>query len=158
SRDAAVQVRDQDVVLAADGTPTLRRGVSRDRRSSLEDHQIRHGRKSRAVRVDGYKWHVLHDLASGLVCAVGLTAANAPEASRPRALPPDLAPRGLGGGDLAELHIAGAYLNSPCVRARPATLAIYCKAWPVRNRAGRFPKTAFTLDGECHTIRCPHEV
>ncbi len=47
---------------------------------------MRHGRKSRSVRVDGYKRHVLHDLDSGLVCAVGVTAANAPEASVTEAL------------------------------------------------------------------------
>jgi transposase len=158
SRAAAEQVREQDVEVAADGTPTLRRGVSRDRRISVEDAQMRHGRKSRAVRVDGYKRHVLHDLDSGLVCAVGLTAANAPEASVTAALDADLAAQHRGVADLAELHIDRAYLSSAWVRTRPETLAIYCKAWPVRNRGGRFPKTAFTLDWERQTLRCPHQI
>jgi hypothetical protein len=71
-RAAAAQVRAQDVEWAADApAPTLRRGVARDRRISVEDPQMRHGRKSRCVRVDGYKRHVLHDLDSGMVCAVG---------------------------------------------------------------------------------------
>jgi hypothetical protein len=35
--------------------------------------------------------------------------------------------------------------------------AIYCKAWPVRNHRG-FPKTAFALDWQKGTIRCPNEV
>src|SRR5262249_48698006 len=145
SREAATQVREQDVEWAADGTPALRRGVSRDRRISVEDAQMRHGRKSRAVRVDGYKRHVLHDLDSGLVCAVGLTPANAPEASVTPALDADLAAQQLVVAELTELHIDRAYLSSRWVRERPQTLAIYCKAWPVRNRGGRFPKTAFTL-------------
>jgi transposase len=161
SREAAQQVREQDVEVAVDGTPTLRRGVSRDRRISVEDSQIRHGRKSRAVRVDGYKRHVLHDLTSGLVCAVGLTPANAPEASVTDALDADLA--ALQTFELpvtawAELHIDRAYLSSTWVRARPETLTIYCKAWPVRNRGGRFPKTAFTLDWERQILRCPHQI
>ena len=42
---------------------------------------MRHGRKSRSVRFYGYKRHVLKDLDSGLVRAVGVTPANAPEAS-----------------------------------------------------------------------------
>jgi len=158
SRQAAEQVRAQDVETTADGTPALRRGVSRDRRISVEDPQMRHGRKSRRVRVDGYKRHVLHDLDSGLVCAVGLTAANAPEASVTDALAVDLAAQALTLADLAEVHLDRAYLSSAWVRDRPANLAIYCKAWPVRNRGGRFPKTAFTLDWQRQTLRCPHQV
>ena len=40
------------------------------------------------------------------------------------------------------------------LRRRPIGLAIYCKAWPVRN-GDRSPKTAFALDWERSTIRCP---
>lgn len=158
SREAATQVREQDVEWAADGTPALRHGVSRDRRISVEDGQMRHGRKSRAVRVDGYKRHVLHDLDSGLVCAVGLTPANAPEASVTPALDADLAAQRLAVAELTELHIDRAYVSSRWVRERPETLAIYCKAWPVRNRGGRFPKTAFTLDWAHQRLRCPHQI
>ena len=77
---AARQVRDQDVDLAGPA-PALRRGVAKDRRISVEDSQMRHGRKSRSVLFDGYKRHVLRDLDTGLVPAVGITPANAPEAS-----------------------------------------------------------------------------
>jgi DDE family transposase len=55
-------------------------------------------------------------------------------------------------------RIDRAYLSSAWVRARPPTLAIYCKAWPVRNRGGRFPKTAFTLDWEQQSLRCLHQI
>jgi hypothetical protein len=67
SRAAAAQVRSQDIELAASGEPTRRRGVRRERRISGQEEPMRHGRKSRRVRVDGYKRHVLHDLESGLV-------------------------------------------------------------------------------------------
>ena len=40
----------------------LRRGVATDRRISIEDASMRHGRKSKATRVDGYKRHVVQDL------------------------------------------------------------------------------------------------
>jgi Transposase DDE domain/Transposase domain (DUF772) len=155
---AAQQVRTQDVEGTEEGTPRLRHGVSRDRRISLEDAQMRHGRKSRSVRVDGYKRHVLHDVHSGLICAVGVTAANAPEASVTDALDADLEAIHLSVADLAELHVDRAYLSSRWVRERPATLAVYCKAWPVRNRGDRFPKTAFTLDWTRQRIRCPAAV
>jgi transposase len=157
NRSAAHQVRLQDIELTAAGTPSLRRGVSRDRRISIEDEAMRHGRKSRHVRIDGYKRHVLHDLDSGLIRAVGLTAANAPEASVTTALDSDLEAQQLGVVDLSELHLDRAYLSSRWVRERPASLAIYCKAWPVRN-GERFPKTAFTLDWQQQTIECPNQV
>jgi transposase len=155
-RATAHQVRAQDVDTTTAGTPSLRRGVSRDRRISIEDDAMRHGRKSRHVRVDGSKRHVLHDLDSGLVRAVGLTAAKVPEARVTPELETDLQAQRLGLSDLDELHLDRAYLSSHWVRERPASLAIYCKAWPVRN-GDRFPKTAFTLDWQ-QTIQCPNQV
>src|SRR5437867_1833309 len=42
----ADQVERQDVVRAADGAPALGQGVARDRRLSVEDGEMRHGRNS----------------------------------------------------------------------------------------------------------------
>jgi transposase len=147
----AQQVAAQDVEQDPAGHPQLRRGVAKDRRISVEDAQMRHGRKSARLLVDGYKRHVGRDLDSGLVRVVGLTAANAPEASVTPALAADLAQQG---ALLCELHIDRAYLSSHLVRERADDLAIYCKAWPVRN-GGHFPKTAFTLDWEHGRLQCP---
>ena len=149
----AQQIKAQDVEVTETGTASLRKGVAKDRRISIEDAQMRHGRKSRSVRVDGYKRHVLHDLDSGLVRAVGITLANAPEASVTEAISTDLLAQQ---AQLAELHIDRAYLSSTLVRERSADLVIYCKAWPVRNGT-RFVKTAFELDWEQHRIRCPNQ-
>ena len=85
------QVRAQDIVITPDGTPTLRPGVAAERRISIEDAEMRHGRKSRSLLVDGYKRHVLRDLDSRLIVAVGGTPANAPEASVTDAIETDLA-------------------------------------------------------------------
>ncbi len=73
------EVQAQDVTVAADGSPQVRKGVAKDRRISIEDAQMRHGRKSRSQRVDGYKRHVLKDLDIGVVRAVGITPANVPD-------------------------------------------------------------------------------
>ncbi len=135
----AAQVAAQDVERDAGGQPRLRRGVARDRRISVEDGQMRHGRKTASQLVDGYKRHVGRDLDSRMVRAVGLTAAN------------DLAHQPV---RLSELHIDRAYLSSHLVRERPADVTIYCKAWPVRNGA-YFAKTAFTLDWERGQLHCP---
>ena len=147
----ARQVRDQDVDLSGPA-PSLRRGVARDRRISVEDPDMRHGRKSRSVLFDGYKRHVLRDLDTGLIPAVGITAANAPEASVTGDIAADLEAAGM---SLAELHIDRAYLSSALVRDRGPDLAIFCKAWRVRNAGGRFAKDQFTLDFAAGRLTCP---
>jgi Transposase DDE domain/Transposase domain (DUF772) len=149
----AKQVQEQDVQIGEEGKVSLIKGVAKDRRISVEDSEMRHGRKSRSVRVDGYKRHVCHDLDTGLICAVGITPANIPEASVTEAISVDLEQQG---ACLKELHIDRAYLSSHLVRERSAELEIYCKAWPVRG-GKRFHKQAFTLDWERQIIRCPAE-
>lgn len=145
------QVRDQDVVTTPEGTSTLRQGVAAERRISIEDADMRHGRKSRSLLVDGYKRHVLRDLDSRLIVAVGVTPANAPEASVTDAIETDLAAQQC---TLRELHIDRAYLASTLVQQRTETLAIFCKAWPVRQ-GPYFPKSAFQLDWAHSILRCP---
>src|SRR5919202_1465809 len=147
----AQQVCKQDVTLSAAGTPTLREGVAAERRISVEDGEMRHGRKSRSQLIDGYKRHILRDLDSGLIPAVGVTAANAPEASVTESIAADLKAHGL---SVVEWHIDRAYLSSSVVRERGEGVEIYCKAWPVRS-GPYFPKTAFQLDWERHEMRCP---
>jgi Transposase DDE domain/Transposase domain (DUF772) len=148
---AARQVRDQDVDLTGPA-PALRRGVARGRRVSVEDSEMRHGRKSRSVLSGGYKRHVLRDLDTGLVPVVGITPANAPEASVTGDITADLE---AAGWQLAELHIDRAYLSSALVRDRGPGLAVFCKAWRVRNTGGRLAKDQFTLDFDAGQLTCP---
>ncbi len=147
----AKQVQAQDVEVDEQGKASLIKGVAKERRISVEDGQMRHGRKSRSVRVDGYKRHVLHDLDNGLIRAVGLTPANAPEASVTEAISADLERQPV---TLKELHIDRAYLSSHLVRERNDDLQVYCKAWPVRQ-GPHFHKQAFALDWQRQLIRCP---
>jgi Transposase DDE domain len=154
SMATAEQVKQQDVQVTEAGTAELRKGVAKDRRISVEDAQMRHGRKSRSIRVDGNKRHVLRDLDTGVVRAVGLTPANVAEATVTEAIRADLAGQQV---ELSELHIDRAYLSSTWVRDRSAHLAVYCKAWPVRN-GNWFLKTAFHLDWEHLLIQCPNRV
>jgi hypothetical protein len=147
----AQQIVAQDIETNTDGKASLIKGVAKDRRISVEDAEMRHGRKSRSIRVDGYKRHVLHDLDSGLIRIVGLTPANPPEASVTTEINADLERQLV---TLKELHIDRAYLSSHLVRERSNELEIYCKAWPVRE-GKRFSKQAFTLDWDRQIILCP---
>ena len=113
---------------------------------------MRHSRKSRPVLSGGYKRHVLRDLDTGLVPAVGITPANVPEATVTGDIAADL---DHAGWRLAELHIDQAYLSSALVRGREPDLAIFCKAWRVRNTGGRFAKDQFTIDFDTGQLTCP---
>ena len=141
----------QDLTTTPEGTPTMRQGVAAERRLRVEDAAMRHGRKSRSLLVDGYKRHGLRDLDSRLIVAVGVTPANAPEASVTDAIETDLAAQQC---TLRELHIDRAYLASTLVQHRPDTLAIFCKAWP-GQQGPFFPQTACTLDWHQHGLQCP---
>src|SRR3989440_2121216 len=151
SLKVAQQIKAQDVEVNEDGKAHLIKGVAKERRISVEDAEMRHGRKSRSVRVDGYKRHVLHDMDSGMVRALGVTAANAPEASVTEAISADLERQAV---TLQELHIDRAYLSSHWVRTRSPELEVDCKAWPVRQ-GKQFSKQEFHLDWERQIICCP---
>ncbi|MEG4076446.1 IS1182 family transposase [Microcoleus sp. Pol14D6] len=152
--DIARFIESQNVTLDSQGSPILTKGVAKDRRISIEDPDMRHGRKSRSKKIDGYKRHVLKDLDIGVVRAVALTKANTPESAATVDLESDLR---FQNPHLAELHIDRAYLSSHWVTQRDEQLKIFCKAWPVRN-SGRFDKNAFFLDWDTHLISCPNQV
>ena len=115
---------------------------------------MRHGRKTKRVRIDGYKRHVLTHLDTELVPAVGVTAANVAEAEVAEQITADLQAQQR---TLAELDIDRAYLSSSLVRDRPGDLQVFCKAFPVRN-GPRFAKPAFTLDFDKGLLTCPNSV
>ena len=152
SLQIAQQIKAQDVEFDEEGKASLLKGGAKNRRISVEDGQMRHGRKSSSVRVDGYKRHVLHDLDSGLIRAVGITPANDPEATVTEAIGADLDRQAE--VYLKELYIDRAYVSSHFVQQRGDDLEIYGKAWPV-HESKRFPKPSFLLDWEQQTIRCP---
>ena len=154
SLEAAQQIKTQDVELDEQGVVKLQKGVAKNRRITIEDQEMRHGRKNRSTRFDGYKRHILKDLDSGLVRAVGVTMANLAEASVTEALSVDLEHQKV---QLRELHIDRAYLSSSWVKNRDPELTIYCKAWRVSN-GNKFAKSSFVLDWESGRITCPNQV
>ncbi len=63
----ARQIQSQDVTIDSQGQLILNKSVAKHRRISIEDPNMRHGRKSRSQRFNGYKRHVLRDLDIGVV-------------------------------------------------------------------------------------------
>lgn len=152
--DAITQVRTQDLEAAADGGVQIRQGVAPDRRISIEDAEMRHGRKSRSKRFDGYKEHIARDLDLPLIAACAVTPANHPEEEGAAPIGEDIALQGL---HVIELHIDRAYVNSPLVNeVLESGGKVLAKPWGVRARApGMFTKRDFKIDMRAQTVTCP---
>ncbi|HEU4534160.1 MAG TPA: transposase [Polyangiaceae bacterium] len=146
------EVVDQDVEPDPAGGARVRRGVAPERRISVTDGQMRHGRKSRASRVDGYKRHLAREATSRLALAAAVTPANRPEAEAAGALCEDIERQGL---ELGELDVDRGYVLAKAVTERRAAgLVVRCRALPLRN-GGRFTKADFRLDFEAAEVTCP---
>jgi hypothetical protein len=149
------QLREQDLdPEPPDGKPRIRQGTVEERRVSVEDKDMRHGRKSKSKRFNGYKGHIVCDLDTELIVACGITPANRPEAEAIPALEADIrsyTDRNV----IGHLSIDRAYVKS---RLATEVLArggeVLCKPWVSRN-GSRFRKSEFFIDMRSRTITCP---
>lgn len=153
-RDTVTQVRDQDLEMSEDGEASIRQGVAPERRISVEDSQMRHGRKSKSKRFDGYKEHIARDLDYPVIVACAVTPANRPEEEAAVPLGEDMARQEL---RVQEVHIDRAYVNSPFIHSVAASGAtVLAKPWAQRpHRPGLYSKRDFKLDLRAKIITCP---
>jgi hypothetical protein len=151
--EAVAQVQKQDLERNEEGHMRIRRGVAEDRRVSIEDAEMRHGRKSKTKRFNGYKEHIATDVDTNLILACAVTPANRPEEEAAPDLLADLQRQAVSFG---ELLIDRAYVNSDLVEAVHAQRGtVLCKPWSARNRPNLFTKTDFKLNLRDNTITCP---
>ena len=115
---------------------------------------MRHGRKSRSKRFNGYKEHIAKDLDVPAILACAVTPANRPEEEAAEPLAQDIRAQGL---ELVEAHIDRAYVNSPVVTELVLGGGkVFCKPWGQRaHRPGLFSKGDFQIDLRAKTITCP---
>ena len=126
--ETIAQILTQDTEPDPGGGPGGRRlkpHVAPDRRISIEDKDIRHGRKSSAKTCNGFKEHFAVDLDSTVIREVLVRPANAPEHAAVELLAAELekAP------GLLQLDIALGYLASPRI-AQWAEQGVYLIARP----------------------------
>jgi hypothetical protein len=152
--EALVQIRTQDLEPDPQGGGSrIREGVAEDRRVSIADQEMRHGRKSKSKRFNGFKRHIAADIDRGLILACAITPANRPEDEAMPALTVDMAHQGF---DVDHLLIDRGYINSTLVDEVLARRGkIICKPWKARN-GSLFPKAAFTINIRNRTIACPN--
>lgn len=149
------QIRNQDLEPDPDGGGVkIREGVAENRRVSVEDSEMRHGRKSKSKRFNGYKQHIAADVEHGIILACAVTPANRPEQEATPALAADVERQNL---EIVELHIDRGYINSKLVNdVLSGHGEVICKPWNSKNKK-LFPKSAFELDMRAQTITCPGE-
>lgn len=135
------------------GSKRIKHGVAPERRVSVTDGEMRHGRKSKSKRFNGYKRHVAADIDSKLILACSVTPANRPEEEAAPELQADIERQKL---KIAELHIDRGYVNASTVtRVLEAGGEVLCKPWVARNSAALFTKKDFHVDTRRMTITCP---
>jgi len=141
----------QDLEPDPDGGQRVKDGVARDRMPSLGDKEMRHGRKSRSNKFNGYKRHVAKLIGADVLVGALVLPANTPEHEATSQLLDDARRH----GEVCELAIDRGYLGSPEIGLLHAQgITINCKPWPSWNR-GRFTKDNFKIDLKTGTVTCP---
>jgi hypothetical protein len=149
------QLRDQDLEPdPSGGGSRIRQGVAPERRVSVEDGEMRHGRKSKSKRFNGYKRHIAADLDTDLILACAVTPANRPEEEAAPLLRDDIA-RLPDRSEISALHIDRGYIGSSLVQdVLTRRGEVLCKPWVARN-GKLFTKADFVINMRDRTIECP---
>jgi transposase len=150
--DLLEQLIGQDFELEHDDLPRLRRGTAPGRILSVVDPEMRHGRKSRHQRFDGYKLHAAATGDGQLICAVEVSPGGDRDGAHAPALidcqPTPTRPWRILGDTAYGDQLARAGLEQRQVEV----LA------PVPERrppGGRLAKRDFTIDLVAGTVTCP---
>ena len=154
ARGLLERIIDQDIDVDADDGqgPAIRRGVAKDRVVSVVDPEMRHGRKSRSKRLDGYKAHIVTDHDNELILSVSTTAANVPDGPEAAGL---IAAAKAAGVPIVEVLGDTAYGDGDTrVAVERVGVKVTAKTQPAVSN-GRFPKTDFVVDPHGPSATCP---
>lgn len=152
-RELLAAVTEQDVEERPDGTVAIKQGVAEDRVISTTDPEMRHGHKSRHGRFDGYKAHIMEDPETEIITDVDVTPGNIYDGEP---LPEMVDRQKAAGIQVTEVTGDTAY-GSGETRAEMAErgIKLIAPVPPERARGEFFPKSAFQIDLQAGTCRCP---
>ncbi len=151
------QLIDQDLEPDPDD-PTGKRkrihqGVAKDRRVSVCDSDMRHGRKTKSKPFNGFKEHVAVDLDRRLVLACAVVAANRREYDALPDLQEDLERYNR---PLAEMHVDRGYVTPSLVEeSTEKKFELLSKPRQMPPNNGLFTKRDFKFDLRDRTVTCP---
>jgi hypothetical protein len=131
----------------------IRQGVAKDRRVSVTDADMRHGRKTRNKAFNGYKQHVAMELDMCLIVACALVGANRREHEAMPALKADLARYD---SPVDEYHVDRGYTTAELdQQASDEGATVFSKPRRMPPNSGRFTKRDFKFNLRDHTVTCP---
>ena len=142
----------QDTEPCGSGGHRVVQLVAPDRQLSLFDPEMRHGRKSKTERIEGYKVYLAEDLEAAVTLAAGVLPANQAEKDGADKLREAVEAQ----GEVAELHIDRAFLASRWTRELAARKpgAVVSRA-PRVKKTERYQKSDFELDLVAGKVVCP---
>lgn len=151
------QVMDQDLEPDPDDPKgkrlRIRQGVAGERRISIRDPEMRHGRKSRSRTFNGYKQHIAIDIDRRRVIACTITPGNGSETAALPALCADLARYDV---KISEVHADRGYVRGELVRElREMADEIISKPRHMPPNDGLFTKNDFKFNVRAGTVTCP---
>lgn len=131
----------------------VRDGVAKDRRVSVTDPDMHHGRKSRSKAFNGFKQHMAIDIDRRLIIACAIVGANRREHE---ALPALVADLDQCGTVIDELHVDRGYTTVAFnALAESREWKVFSKPRQMPPNGGRFTKRDFDFNLRDRTVTCP---
>ncbi|MEM9488254.1 MAG: transposase [Myxococcota bacterium] len=131
----------------------IRQQAAQDRRISLTDPNMRHGRKSASKLISGYKAQVVASLNHGFIVTLRVFGANRPDGEELPQIARELADNGIEPAWWAGDHAYGTLANHRYFKQSACGELIARMARPLNG--GRWTKDAFQYDFDTHTLTCP---
>lgn len=144
-------VLNQNIEPDPNGGSKIFNGVSPDRRISISDSDMRHGRKSSSRTINGFKQHIAIDLDHKLILATSVRPANEPEHKASQWLKPKVEKYGtvvsksIDRGYLSALWTSELFLQGKKIIAKPWSPATH----------GKYGKKDFVIDLQNSVVTCP---
>ena len=155
-KDAAnllAKIVSQDIEENKENKPKIKKGVAKDRVISTTDPEMRHGRKSRSGKFNGYKTHLTKDVDSDIITNIDVSPGNCPDGDMAEPLIDETKEEfGVKTGSLTG---DGAYGSGKMRKKMDGKeVELISKAPPLKD-TGKLNKEEFDVDVKNEKVVCP---
>ncbi|MEA1964802.1 MAG: IS1182 family transposase [Candidatus Aerophobetes bacterium] len=143
----------QDIQEDKKGKPKIKKGVAKDRIISTTDPEMRHGRKSKSGKFNGYKNHILKDVDSDIITNIDVSPGNCPDKDMTESLIDEAKEEF--GIETESLCGDGAYGSGKMRKKMDSKkIELISKAPPLKD-TGKLNKEEFNIDVKQERVVCP---
>ncbi len=152
--DLLERVARQDIKIDEDGNVEMINGTAKDRIISVNDPEMRHGRKSTSKRSDGYKAEIITGgEKASIVMAIEVDGANVSDGDHMSDLIDEVEDSG---NTIDKLYGDSAYSDWEEIEKREQTgMEFRIKVTQPVNAGGGYTKSEFDIDINKGTVTCP---